>query len=228
MGTSSSFRSPSTPRWKVFNRALDSQMPLERLRATLFLAGEAEWREALSAPALGAFADALFRAHDSLADRFAAADQPATVVASLVSEARAASFEEGYSPALPVAERALRVVLIKAAQDPVPLADADGPRAAAAWVQNRGDPSDLLRSYVGEVFGQWSTHVLSRDAARLCGPNAEISGAEIRQLGRALASEIAELVASVPITAPSEGSHVYWKEVVEAAFVRGRRVERRT
>lgn len=228
MGTSSSFRSPLTPRWNVFNRALDNQMPLERLRASLFLAGEAEWREALGAPALGAFADALLRAHGSLAERFAMADQPAAVVATIVSEARAASFEEAYSPALPVAERALRAVLIKAAQDPVPLADAEGPQAAAAWMQNRGDPLDLLRSYVGEVFGQWSAHVLSRDAARLCGPNSEISGAEIRRLGQDLATEVAELAISVPITAPSQGSESYWQKVVEATFVRGRRVERQT
>ena len=203
-------------------------MPLERLRVSLFLAGEAEWREALGAPALGAFADALLRAHDSLAERFATAEQPAAVVATLVTEARTASFEEAYSPALPVAERALRAVLIKVAQDPVPLADAEGSQAAAAWIQNRGDPLDLLRSYVGEVFSQWSAHVLSRDAARLCGPNSEISGADIKRLGKDLAAEIAELAVSVPIAEPSQGSHAYWQQVVEATFARGRRVERQT
>jgi hypothetical protein len=69
MGTSSSYRSPSTPRWNVFNRALDSGQPLERLRVTLFLAGETEWRAALQSPALAVFAEALLGAHGSLAGR---------------------------------------------------------------------------------------------------------------------------------------------------------------
>src|SRR4051812_39705949 len=99
MGTSSSYPSPRVPRWKAFNRALDHQMPLERLQATFFLAGETEWREAFATPSLACFAEALLVAHEHLAGRLADAERPVPVIASVVSEARAAMFDEGYSPA---------------------------------------------------------------------------------------------------------------------------------
>ena len=44
MGTSRTFRSPSTPRWQALNAAYDAQLPLERLRVLVFAAGEGPGR----------------------------------------------------------------------------------------------------------------------------------------------------------------------------------------
>jgi hypothetical protein len=225
MGTSSSFRSPSSPRWNVFNRALDNQLPLERLRVTLFLAGEVEWRDALESPALARFAEVLSRSHGDLAVRLAEAERPAAIVGAVVGEARAACFEEGYSAALPVAERALRTILIQTTQDAVPLADADGEQAAKAWVQNRGTPADLVQRFLGEVFGQWSAHVLARDLPRLAGPGSDYSVADLGQLTTALSSEVADIAARSPGAALDEDLGSYWGKAVAAVFEQGRRLE---
>lgn len=226
MGTSSSYRSPGNPRWNVFNRALDRQLPLERLRVTLFLAGEAEWRDALRAPALASFAEVLVDAHSSLTDRLAESERPAAVVAAVVGEARTSLFEQEYSPALPVAERALRSVLIQTIQRPIPLADATGGQAAEAWKDNRGEPSELVRRFVGELFGQWSAHVMARDTGRLCGPGAEQSASDVRQLAQAMSRHVSELAESAPADVPIENISSHWQELVTTVFDRGRLLER--
>lgn len=225
MGTSSSYRSPDTPRWHVFNRALDGQLPLERLRVTLFLAGEAEWRDALRAPALANFAEALVEAHSSLGERLADAERPASVIAAVVNEARSALFDEGYSSALPVAERAMRTVLVQNAQDVVPLADANGEQASEAWKRNRGDPSTLVRHYVGELFGQWSAHVLARDTARLSGPEGSRNVADVRELTQTVSQQVAALADSVTAELPTKDIGSYWADMVGAVFDRGRQLE---
>ncbi len=227
MGTSSSFRSPDSPRWNVLNRALDNQLPLERLRATLFLAGEAEWRDALRAPALATFAETLIEAHGALEERLVRADNPSAVIAAVLGEARSALFEHAYSPALPVAERALRFVLVQAVQQPVPLADATSEQAATAWQHNRGEPSDLFRRYVAAVFGQWSAHVLARDTARLCGPGTDRSAADVRQFTEEVSNHIAELAGSVTADLPVSDLGSHWSDVVSTVFDHGRRLERR-
>jgi hypothetical protein len=225
MGTSASYASPRTPRWSVFNRALDAGLPLERLRVTLFLAGEDSWREALHAPELGRFAEATVTAHDTLSDRLAAAEVPGAVIAAVVSEARTALFEEGYTPAISVAERALRRVLLEGAQGDLPLADATGQQAAEAWAENRGEPDALVRRFVGELFGQWASHVMARDTARLIGPEQGRRNAEIRELSRAVSSQVAHVAGeAVGIVSVADiGSQ--WGELVDSVFERGRRLE---
>ena len=225
MGTSSSFGSPKVPRWNAFNRALDNQLPVERLRVTLFLAGDTGWREALDAPALATFANALVEAHGILGDKLAAADRPAAVIAEVVSDARAALFEETYSAALPVAERALRAVLLQTAQGSVPVADASGQEAADAWERNRGDPSALVQRYIGELFGQWAAHVMARDTARLIDRDAGRSNAEIRELSRAVSSRVAELAGALSEGVQPTGIDVAWQRLIGTIFDRGREAE---
>lgn len=225
MGTSSSFRSPKTPRWDVFNRALDHQLPLERLRVTLFLAGEAEWRQALDAPALANFAEVLVDAHGSMSTRLAHAEHPASVIAAVVTEARSALFDEAYSPALPVAERALRVVLVQTAQGSVPLADASGEQAAQAWERNRGDADALVGRYIGELFGQWAAHVMARDTARLVDPDRGRSSTDVRDLMRTVSQDVADLAGSVSADAPATDIGSYWQSLVGSIFDRGRALE---
>lgn len=221
MGTSSSFRSPNTPRWRVFNRALDAQLPLERLLVHLFLGGESEWREVLDTPALAAFAECLLEAHATLGERLAAAEQPAPVLAAVVSSARETLFGEDYSAALPVAERALRMVLTSTSQGDKPVADATGAEAAEAWERNRGDPSTLLGRYVSELFGQWAAHVISRDTARLVGVEGGPSVGEVRELARRLSSAAAAVAETVPVSRP-EAIGEQWQGLVAAVFAAGR------
>lgn len=48
MGTSTSFRAPSVPRWQAFTTALQLGLALERVQSELFNAGR-EWEDALCA-----------------------------------------------------------------------------------------------------------------------------------------------------------------------------------
>ena len=225
MGTSSSFSSPRTQRWNVFNRALDAQLPVERLRASLFLAGEDAWREALDAPELARFADAVIAAHETLGDRFASAERPAAVISDVVTEARAALFEEAYSPALPVAERALRAVILHTAQGDQPVADATGPEAAEAWAKNRGDPASLLQRFVGELFGQWVAHVMARDTPRLVDPEHGLTNADIRELCRAVSAEAAAIALETANSASTQEIGSQWHDLIDSIFARGRVLE---
>lgn len=226
MGTSSSYGSPRVPRWNAFNRALDNQFPVERLRITLFLAGETGWRAALDAPALATFAEALVEAHATLGDRLAVADRPAAVIAEVVSDARAALFDEAYSSALPVAERALRAVLLERAQGAAPVADSTGQEAAEAWKRSRGDPSTLVQRYMGELFGQWAAHVMARDTARLIGHEPGRSNAEIRELSQNVRDRVAELAGAVSAGIQPADIGASWQRLVGAIFDRGREAER--
>jgi hypothetical protein len=220
MGTSSSYRSPNTPRWRVFNRALDEQLPLERLRVQLFLAGESDWRQALDAPALATFAETLLEAHATLGERLAGADRPAPVLAAVVSSARNTLFDEDYTAALPVAERALRIVLIDTAQGDKPVADATGAEAAEAWTRNRGDASTLLGRYVSELFGQWAAHVASRDTARLVGLEGGPSIGDVRALADRLSNAAAAVAGTVPVSRP-EAIGEHWQSLIAAVFAAG-------
>lgn len=221
MGTSSSYRSPPTPRWNAFNRALDAELPVQRIRAQLFLAGESEWQRALAEPAMSAYAAALLDAHTTLAERLEHAERPGPVIAQVVVEARSALFDDGYSPAATVGERALRAVLIAASQSEVPVADATGAQAAEAWRRNRGDPGRLLSRFLGTVFGEWAAHVAARDTARLV---PERSSAQTRELARALSREVTELASSVPIASPSGRPGEQWSALVAAVFRKGRQL----
>lgn len=226
MGTSSSYRSPHTPRWRAFNRALDLGLPLERLSVQLFLAGEPDWRPALDNPALAAFVESLLDAHARLSEDLAAAERPAPVIAARVSDARRALFDEDFSAVLPVAERALRVVLVQTLQSATPLADATGAEAAEAWERNRGTPEDLVQRYVGQVFGQWAEHVAARDTARLVDFEGRDT-ATIRRLTASLSrhvSEVAEHAVPRDRLGMTDVSRV-WREIVDAVFDAGRRLE---
>jgi hypothetical protein len=194
----------------------------------LFLAGEPEWRPALDNPALATFAEALLDAHARLSEQLAAADRPAPVIAAVVSQARRALFEEDYSVALPVVERALRIVLIQTLQGGTPLAEATGRQAAEAWERHRGAPEELVQRFVGQIFGQWAAHVAARDTARLVDLEGRDTGS-VRKLSAELSRYVGGVaeraVPSDRLTASELGSA--WQDIVGAVFDAGRRLERR-
>lgn len=226
MGTSRSFRSPPTPRWRALNAAYDAQMPLERLRVLVFAAGEESWREALADPAVGASVQTLTDAFATLGPRIEAAGRADSAIADVVRDARNALAHQGFTPAAAVVERALRVVLVRTVQgDAGSLADVSAADAARSWESNRGAaPTHLVQRLLGEVLGQYARHVVTRDAHRLVGSDATPTVGDARQLSRdvaASAAAVAERV-TVPATAPG-GLGETWPALVAAAFTEGKR-----
>lgn len=226
MGTSSSFRSPQTPRWRALNRAFELGLPLERISVQLFLAGEPEWRSAFDNPALASFAETLLEAHARLSERLEKAERPAPVIAAVVSEARSAMFDEDFTVALPVAERALKRVLISTLQSDVSVADADGATASAAWAANRGAPEDLVVRFVGEMFGQWAAQVAARDGARLVDFDGESPTAAVREWTHQVASYVGDVAASSVAAAGIDTADVgsQWQRLIETVFSDGRKM----
>ncbi|MGB0097224.1 MAG: hypothetical protein WBP81_32370, partial [Solirubrobacteraceae bacterium] len=108
MGTSTSFRAPSAPRWQAFTTALQQGLPFERVQSELFNAGR-DWEDALCAPAVAAFAVAVIDAHATLSERLSASDRPEHAIQQALGEARAASQAEPASSASALAERAFVV-----------------------------------------------------------------------------------------------------------------------
>jgi hypothetical protein len=224
MGTSISFRSPPTARWEAFGRAMQLGLPLERVRAALFLAAEDEWRQELSIPAFGAYVDALIEAHSALPDRLRAADVPSAVIQSVVTDARHVADDEAGSAATALAERALERTLLSVARTDRPLALLGGAEAADAWEANRGAPETLARHFLGELLGQFARHAAARDLPALVGSKGVRGLTASRQVTEALGDEASRIALLVPL--PTGGVEEFasrWASVVDAAFAEGRR-----
>jgi hypothetical protein len=226
MGTSRSFRSPSTPRWQALNAAYDAQMPLERLRVLVFAAGEESWKQALADPSVGASVQTLTAAFDDLGRRIEASGRADTAIADVVRDARNALAHQGFTPAAAVVERALRVVLVRAVQgDAGSLAEISADQAASSWQANRGsEPAHLVQRLLGEVLGQYARHVVTRDAHRLVGSDAAPTVGDARQLSRDVAASAAAVAERVAIPASPPGDlGATWPSLVAAAFTEGKR-----
>lgn len=215
MGTSASYRSPTTPRWSAFVSALVGDEALDRVRSELFNAGN-EWRDALAAPAIASFASTVEGLFGGLVERLESAASPTIVVGQVLADARAASHEAGFSPAAPVAERALARLLLSG------LGGASTPAGAAEqWVANRGgSANEAVARYLGEVLAQFTRHVVDREAGRLAERNvgaAASASLSVELAGRARALA---LVAD-GIGDPADRVATRWSQLVSAAFEAG-------
>lgn len=230
MGTSTSFRSPSVPRWQAFATALRSDVPLERLRSELFNAG-VEWETALADRAVAAFAVQVVLSFETLPSRLREADRPETAILEVAADARRASAETGSaSAALPLAERALAGALMRATSGDVSLAQLSGQEAAARFERQRGEPGELLGSFVGELLSQYARHVTAREmgamSASRMSKGAEVPGLSISQskrLTRSLAAQAESVgrgLGDVPQSA--EAVRRRWATLIGEAFARGR------
>jgi hypothetical protein len=230
MGTSTSYRSPSVPRWQAFATALRSELPLERVLSELFNAG-AEWEAALSDQAVASFAVQIVQSFETLPGRLRAADRPELAILDAAAEARRASHETGStSAALPLAERALVTALMRATGGDASLTQLSPQEAATRFEQQRGDPGQLLGSFVGELLSQYARHVTAREMGAMSeernSGGAQIPGlsiAESKRLARSLASEagsVGRRAHEVPQTA--EAVRTRWATLVSDAFARGR------
>jgi hypothetical protein len=226
MGTSRTFRSPSTPRWQALNAAYDAQLPLERLRVLVFAAGEETWAQALADPAIAASVQTLTDAFGDLDARIEAAGRVDSAIGDVVRDARSALAEQGFTPAAAVVERALRVVLVETVQgDAGSLADVSATQAADAWRANRGsEPGQLVQRMLGEVLGQYARHVVTRDAHRLVGGDAAPTVGDARRLSRDVADRVSAVADRVDVAgvAPSRLAAA-WPGLVAAAFSEGKR-----
>jgi len=222
VGTSTSFRAPAEPRWQAFVVALQQQLPLERVRSELFNAGQ-EWEEALAARGVASFAVAIAQAWEDLPNRIRQAERPEQALATLAIEARAVSDLEEPTPALALAERAFTALLSRTAAGKTSLAAQDSEAAASEFISARGEPGQLVNSYVGELLGQYTKHIASREAGRLTEGGEGIRVGESRRLIRALAADAEGLSQNLPQVGadPSEVG-ARWRELIRDAFTRGR------
>jgi hypothetical protein len=224
MGTSTSFRAPSVPRWQAFTTALQQQLPLERVQSELFNAGS-DWEDALCAPAVTAFAVAIIEAHATLPELLSASERPEQAIQQAVGEARAASVIEPASAASALAERAFVAVITRMAAGDASLATADPAAASARFVVARGTPGDLLSGYVGELLGQYARHVTAREAGRLTEGEHGLTVSQTRRLTRALAAAASEVGRAGRVAADSaEAVRASWEGLVRDAFSRGRQL----
>jgi hypothetical protein len=227
MGTSRTFRSPSTPRWQALNAAYDAQLPLDWLSVLVFAAGEETWSEALADPAVGASVQTLVDASSELDARIEAVGRAESAIADVVQKARSALSEQGFTPAVAVVERALRVVLVETLQGEAgSIAEVDAAQAADAWRANWGaEPAHLVQRLLSEVLGQYALHVVTRDVHRLVGGDAAPTVADARRLARDLAQHVATVAQRVEVAqVEPAGMGEAWPTFVAAAFAEGKRL----
>jgi hypothetical protein len=222
MGTSTSFRAPSVPRWQAFVVALQKQLPLERVRSELFNAGD-EWEKALATSGVAVFAAAVAQAWDSLPDRLQAQERPEAAILTLASEARRASAHEEATAALALAERAFTATLARAASGDEPLCNRSIESAAEEFARSRQAPERLVGAYVRELLGQYARHVASRETGTLTEGPSPMRIGEIRPLIRQLAESAESTAESITDTGgtPDEVKG-RWASVIHDAFARGR------
>jgi hypothetical protein len=227
MGTSASFRAPAVPRWQAFTTALKAGLPLERVQSELFNAG-ADWEVELEAPAVAAYALAVFDAHSTLPRRLNESDRPEHALQALLAEARTASQGQPASAASPMAERALLGLLCRLSAGESSLTLLGPGEAAQRFTAARGTPGELLCGYLGELLGQYARHVTAREAGRLTEGEGGMSVAATRALTRRIAAgaEGVGLQASVTV-GDRDAVRSAWQSLVRDAFARGRRLPER-
>lgn len=229
MGTSVSFRSPNTPRWRAVAASYESADSLDRVRSELFNAGES-WSDALGSRELLPYLNALTSAWGRMADTLHEVERPDLAIRKLVADARAETLAISAPPALAITERALQHTLVAGLRTDRQLSETSVADAAAAWVANRGrDPAALVRIFLGEVLRQFALHAVSRDAAHILrSPRADDAGG-VRDVTRALAESARRSAESVDISLVElqREPSAAWATAVRAAFDEGRRIPHR-
>lgn len=222
MGTSTSFRAPSVPRWQAFVVAFQQQLPLERVRSELFNAGE-DWEEALATSGVGAFAGAVAEAWETLPQRLRTQERPEVAVLALASEARLATASEEPTVALALAERAFTAILTRTASGEQPLSSRSPESAAEEFTRSRNAPSHLVAAYVQELLGQYAKHIASRETGTLTEGPKPMRVGEIRPLIRQLADSAERAASDLadPGRTPDQVKG-RWAATVHDAFTRGR------
>lgn len=225
MGTSTSRRSPRTPRFSAFVAALGGSAGPERAVTELYQAAATTWRAEVAGAAVLPFVAAALDAHGTLAERLATSD-PAAAVADLVRRARnEAVHASGGSLAVAIGERALSRLLVETIAGDAGLSHTSREDAATLWAQRRGDVADFGRQMAGQVMRQLALHIASRDVPQFVGTEGRTASS-----ARELVRKVADGAAAAAVDA-ARGSALRrdslasdWEAVVGAAFRRGRQL----
>lgn len=225
MGTSTSFRAPRTPRWQAFTAALQAGSSLERIRSELFNAGS-EWENALAMPAIAELAVSFVAAGETLPTQLFDAARPEWALQAYATEARESGVREsGFSPALPLAERALRSVLTRSAGGSTGLSDQSIASLVSHLESALASPTQAATDFLGELLVQYTRHVVSRETGRLTEGVRPTKVSSAQETTQRLASLARELASSV--TWPLEdaaGVRGAWEQAVRQAFRDGRKL----
>jgi hypothetical protein len=227
VGTSTSHRSPSTPRWRPVAVGLAEGLPSDRIRSEIFNAGD-DWVGQFTSPAVAAYVETLLESHSLLGESLRSSERPEYAIAALVSDARtrALDLSGGEVAAVAIAERAFSQVVTALVRSDRALADSTPDQAADAWERQRGAvPSDLLRPFLGRVLGQFAAHVVSRDIGEATGGEVIRTSRDAREVTAKVAASAAAIAETLPISPTSSSAD--WPAAVRLAFRRAARLPER-
>jgi hypothetical protein len=221
MGTSTSYRSPATPRWSGFVAALLGDVPVERVRSELFNAGN-DWQEALANPAVASFASSIADLYESFSEQLAHSQRPDLVVGHIALQAKDRSATEGFSSAIGLAERAFIRTII-ATLGGIPRQGEEADTIAGRWNERRGASSiEITARFAGEVLGQFARHAVDREAGRLA---VVARGGEAAAISERVAEECSGIARTAAEASLGGGvSTATWALTVNRAFEAGRAI----
>jgi hypothetical protein len=207
--------------------ALQSRLPLERVQSELFNAGN-DWREALAAQAVARLAESAARIGDDLPQHLEGADAVEQALSDYAQDARYKAEEFGNTPAIAMADRALRAVLIRYTVGDLPAGERTAANVAERLASTAADHGEMVVRFLGELLSQYSRHVTAREFGRLTEGDGGLDVREIRALTRSLA-DVAQRVGwdSPRPTGDIERIREGWADLVTDAFVRGSTVPTR-
>lgn len=225
MGTSTSRRSPRTPRFGAFATALGGSAGPERAVSELYQAAATTWQAEVAGAAVVPFVAAALDAHAGLTEQLRGND-PAAAVADLVRRARnEAIHASGGSLAVALAERALTRLLVETLAGDRGLAQTTRDEAMNLWTQRRGDAATLGRQLVSEVIRQLALHIASRDVPQFVSSEGRTAGS-----ARELVRKVADGAAAAAFEATRDSAirrgsvNEDWAAAVATAFRSGRQL----
>jgi hypothetical protein len=221
MGTSRSFRSPATPRWRSVLGHIASDDPHELIRAELFNAGVLDgWNTEFGRPGISVYVEALVEAHGGLGDALREAERPQDAIEQLVSETRQRALRTDAAPTLAIAERALTRTLLGTVREGAALSTGEPDAAGEAWDRQRGTPGSLVSRFLGEVLHQFTCHVVARDAGQIVGRGSYEGARSVRLLERALARDAQQIASTLDVAGAPGDLAGRWPSLVDEAFRR--------
>lgn len=229
MGTSTSHRSPPTPRWNAVLAAYRASLGVERTTSELFNAATVDgWLVNLQEGPLIHYAREVEALYEYLPARMENEEASFRGVQWIIERTRSEALDEfGGDLTLAIGDRAFARLLLLNLQTDRPFADLSAADAAKTWIGNRPESAAILISgFLREVLRELVLHITIRDLAGLVGSVFE-SPAEARRLSRSLADKAAELARDddflVPLVdRPQLRPWQLWPRAMDRAFERGR------
>lgn len=229
MGTSTSYRSPPTPRWNAVLASYRANLGVARITSELFNAATVEgWLAHFQDGPLLHYARTVESLYHDLPGRLRFADTGSVGLHSIVDATRSEALAEfGGDLSLAIGDRAFARVLMRQVEAGGLQATTPIGEVSNSWIKNRpSKPASLVRQFLSEVLREFVLHVTIRDLPSLIG-QAFDNPSEARGLSRELADKAATLVTDEDFvdrmaSDPSSPAWLVWTEVMDQAFHRGR------